>query len=46
MTHTAHCLTCDWTHDGPDADKQAEKHTKTTGHATSSATTNTKGAGK
>ena len=39
---TAHCLgpatpgaTCPWTHDGPDADKAAERHTKATGHGTS-----------
>lgn len=29
---TAHDDDCDWTVTGPDADKQAEKHIRTTGH--------------
>ena len=32
----AHCRECDWVFDGPNPDKAAEKHTRTTGHATSS----------
>ena len=38
VRYFAHCLRCDWQPD-PDArkstDKQAEQHTKTTGHGTS-----------
>ena len=30
----ATCFACDWTADGDAADKAAEKHTKTAGHAT------------
>lgn len=31
---TAPWTPCDWHAEGPDADRQAAKHTKTTGHAT------------
>ena len=36
VTVTAHCLRCEWTTAGnwADVDKQADKHTKATGHPT------------
>jgi len=34
-TTAATCQQCDWTAEGDGADKAAEKHTKTEGHATS-----------
>lgn len=37
LAHRAWCHDCDWTYEGGDADKQAEKHTKVKRHATVSA---------
>jgi hypothetical protein len=36
LTATAHCQRCEWTAAGSmaEVDKQAEKHTKATGHPT------------
>lgn len=34
-----HCLTCPAHGTGPDADKTADKHTRDTGHATSTRST-------
>lgn len=31
---TAGCYGCDWTAEGPDADRLAEKHCRATGHGT------------
>ena len=41
MTATAHCQRCSWTAAGTwiDADKAAEKHTKTTRHPTATIAT-------
>jgi hypothetical protein len=34
VEYKAHCTKCDWTATGEKADKAAEKHTNTEGHAT------------
>jgi hypothetical protein len=34
VTTIAACRRCDWTASGPGADQAAEKHTKQTGHPT------------
>ncbi len=34
VTYGAECVVCEWTATGAAADRQAEKHTKTTSHAT------------
>ena len=34
LWHTSYCLQCDWRTEGGKADKDAEKHTKETTHAT------------
>ncbi|MGH3500576.1 MAG: hypothetical protein ACRDQA_06725 [Nocardioidaceae bacterium] len=34
LSHAARCLSCDWTANGDTTDRQAEKHTKATGHGT------------
>lgn len=34
LVFTAKCMKCDWTFEGPKADKEAEKHSKQPGHPT------------
>lgn len=33
LTTTSRCIQCDWTAQGPTADREATKHVKDTGHA-------------
>lgn len=34
VVYSARCFSCEWTADGDNADREAEKHGKATGHST------------
>lgn len=38
-TYSARCLVCEWTADGADSDRAAQRHHKKTGHAAVSSMT-------